>query len=312
MAVKTYKYNDTSKLSEHFKVSEFKCKDGKKHEIKIDSNLVTLLERVRTKLNANSCNIYSGYRCVEHDKNVGGSGGGPHTQGYAVDCYFLDKNKKAIPGDIVCCTLEDMGHKYGLAIRCGGSQVNQGKVHIDTKNRKWFGNEAISFSKSISTEKAISNGKTGHTTFLTYCFNPTTYYINANSGLNIRDDNSTSGKVIGLYKFGEAIQVYYILNGWAKVGVNKWVSADYIQKDKPTKIDKIVDEIIESSEIDKLIDETVEEVINDKEIDELITEIIEENDVSKKENLEDIVYKKETKPGFWQRLIEFIKKIFKK
>ena len=300
MAVKTYKYNDTSKLSEHFKVNEFKCKDGKKHEIKVDNNLVTLLERVRTKLNANSCNIYSGYRCSAHDKSVGGSGNGPHTQGYAVDCYFKDKNKKVIPGDIVCCTLEDMGHKYGLAIRCGGSQVHQGKVHIDTKNRKWYGNEAISSSKSISNEKAISDGKTGHTTFLTYCFKPIIYYVNANSGLNIRDDNSITGKITGLYKFGDEIKVYYIFNGWAKIGVNKWVSADYIQKDKPIKkenIDKDIEEIETNQESDKLTDNNIEEVIVEKETNELINN----NDS-----------KKEIKLDFWQRLINFIKKIFKK
>lgn len=312
MAIKTYGYNDNVKLTEHYHSNEWRCKGTEKHNIKIDSNCPQTLEKVRTKLNASSGNNYSGYRCSTHDKNVGGSGSGPHTQGYAVDCYFLDKNKKRINGGIVACCLEDMGHTGGIAVRCGGSSLESGNVHIDTKNRKWYGDEKISFSKSISQLKGISDGKTGHTTFLTYCFKPTTYYANANSGLNIRNDNSLKGKIVGIYKFGEAIQVYYIWNGWAKVGVAKWVSADYIQKDKPTKIDKIVNEIVESPEVDKLIDEAVEEVINDKDIDELITEIIEEPDTTQKENLENIVYEKETKPSFWQRLIEFIKKLFKK
>ena len=85
MSVIKYKSTDKIQISAHFNTSEFKCKCGKSHEILIDSELITLLESLRTKLNAKSCNIYSGHRCSAHDKNVGGSGKGSHTQGKAVD-----------------------------------------------------------------------------------------------------------------------------------------------------------------------------------------------------------------------------------
>lgn len=141
--------NTKKKLSEHFNAYEFRCRCGKSHTIYIDMNLVNLLEKLRTKLGASSCNIYSGYRCSAHDKKVGGSGSGPHTKSTssAVDCYFM-KNGKRINSKDVCLALEDMGHKYGIGYRCGGSKPETGNTHIDTRNRKWYGDESKSMSKS--------------------------------------------------------------------------------------------------------------------------------------------------------------------
>lgn len=149
--IKEYKYNDTTKLTEHFKASEFKCNCGKSHNIKIDSDLVELLEKLRTKLNAKSGNIYSGYRCTTHDKSVGGSGSGPHTQGYAVDIYFIGQDDKRITSKTIALTLEDLGHKYGIGYRCGGSKDSTGNTHIDVKKRKWYGDESKSLNKSCCT-----------------------------------------------------------------------------------------------------------------------------------------------------------------
>lgn len=153
MTLVKYKYNDTSKLSEHFRVSEFKCKCGKNHDIIIDSNLILLLEKVRSKLNSKACNIYSGYRCPNHNKQESkntATSGYSHS-GYAVDCYFLDLNGKRIPSRIVCLALEDLGHTCGIGYRCGGSDDSTGNTHIDTKPRKWFGDESISMSKDCCT-----------------------------------------------------------------------------------------------------------------------------------------------------------------
>ena len=151
MAIKEYTYNDKTQLSQHFNVQEFKCKCGKNHSIKIATDLVTLLENLRSKLNATSCNIYSGYRCPTHDKKIGGSGRGPHTQGYAVDCYFIGQDGKRISSQKVCLTLEDMGHKKGIGYRCGGSASSTGQTHIDVKPRKWYGDESKSMTASIGS-----------------------------------------------------------------------------------------------------------------------------------------------------------------
>lgn len=146
MSVKTYKYNDKTQLTEHFNVQEFKCKCGKNHEIKIDDKLCPVLEKVMIKLGADKGNIFSGYRCKKHDKEVGGSGKetSSHVAGYAVDIRFY-KNGKIINSKEVALRLEDIGHKKGIGYRCGGSENG---THIDTKPRKWYADELYSMTKS--------------------------------------------------------------------------------------------------------------------------------------------------------------------
>lgn len=235
MALKTYKYNDKTKLTEHFGVWEWKCKCGKNHDIKIDDRLPLLLEELRTELEASSGNIYSGYRCVDHDKKVGGSGSTNRSHGgYAVDIYFKDKNGKRIPSSKVAILLEDKKHKYGIGYRCGGSSDSSGNIHIDVKNRKWYGDESKNNNQSISSFKAPSDGKTGHKNYLDYIYKATKMYVNA-SVLNVRNEPNTNGKVVNGMKYGSSINVYYIEKEWAKVGVAQWVSAKYLQKDIPTK-----------------------------------------------------------------------------
>ena len=148
MALKTYSYNDSTQLTPHFNVREWKCKCGRQHEIKINDNLPTLLENLMSKIGAEHGYIYSGYRCYNHDRAVKGSGYGPHTEGYAVDIYFTDKTGKRISSRTVALALEDMGHKCGIGYRCGGGSDESGQTHIDVKPRKWYGNEAVSMSTS--------------------------------------------------------------------------------------------------------------------------------------------------------------------
>jgi len=226
--IKTYKYNNKTQLTKHFKVNEFKCKCGKNHEIKIDSNLCPLLEKVMKKLNAKAGNINSGYRCKAHDKAVGGAGSGSHVLGYACDIWFKDQDNKAIPSDKVCMALEDLGHKYGVGYRCGNSSVKSGLIHIDTRPRKWYGDEHYSMSLTIKSFKAPSDGKTGHTKYLTYIYKPKTKTVTA-SVLNVRNDKSTKGKVVGTLKKGTKVKVYYTESGWSKIGVNKWISNQYLK-----------------------------------------------------------------------------------
>lgn len=144
MSVKTYKYNDKTQLTEHLNVQNFKCKCGKAHEIKIDSGLPNILEKEYIKLGADRMDVFSGYRCPKHDKAVGGRGTGSHTKGYAADVRFY-RNGKIINSKEVVLRLEDLGHKKGIGYRCGGVATG---THIDTKPRKWYGDEKISNTKS--------------------------------------------------------------------------------------------------------------------------------------------------------------------
>lgn len=303
MAVKTYKYNDKTQLTEHFRVSEWKCKCGKNHEIKIDDKLPKLLEELRTKLNASAGNIYSGYRCIDHDKAVGGSGSSNRSHGgWAVDIRFKDKNGKLIPSSKVAIALEDMGHKYGIGYLCGKSSDASGNIHIDVKNRKWYGDESKSNTKSLKDHKAPSDGKTGHTTFLSYLYKPTKKYVNA-SILNVRNEPNTSAKVVDGIKYGSSIKVYYIDAEWAKIGVAKWVSAKYIQDTAPEKKSAVKEEKAPKNE--NTVQNEVEKVEE--------SPVIDKNSANEEElDYED--RKDANNPLFYliDLLIEFIKKLFSK
>lgn len=150
MAKITYKYNDTTQLTPHFNVKEFRCKCNHAHDIIIDNQLPALLEKLMEKIGAEHGNIYSGYRCPSHNAIVGSKGKGTNYShsGYAVDIYFTDKDGKRIPSSTVCLALEDMGHKYGIGYRCGGGKDSSGQTHIDVKPRKWYGDESKSMTAS--------------------------------------------------------------------------------------------------------------------------------------------------------------------
>ena len=85
MAIKAYsKTKDgNKKVSENFRVREFACSDGS-DPIFIDSELVTILQKIRTHFGA-SVTITSAYRTPPHNKSVGGTTYSQHLYGKAAD-----------------------------------------------------------------------------------------------------------------------------------------------------------------------------------------------------------------------------------
>ena len=137
MAVKTYKFNDTTQLFPHFNVKEFKCKCGGSHDILVSDELVDKLEKLYAKLNCSKIIITSGYRCAAHDKNVGGSGTGQHTKGNAADTCCYGQDGKPISSKIVCCAAQDIGFS-GIANITTAYQY----THVDVRSgSKWYGDE---------------------------------------------------------------------------------------------------------------------------------------------------------------------------
>ena len=102
-------YGDTSLVSAHFKVCEFQCKCTGKHGFQIDTVLIDKLEQLREKLNCSAINISSGFRCLAHDKAVGGSGTGQHIHGKAADICCIGQDGKPIDNKLVCIAAQDIG-----------------------------------------------------------------------------------------------------------------------------------------------------------------------------------------------------------
>lgn len=142
--MKSYDPTDKTQLTEHFNVSEFKCKCGKNHSTLLDTDLVNKLEQLRQSLNCSKIIINSGYRCSTHDKNVGGSGSGQHTKGTAADIVCYDKDGKKISSKIVCCAAQDIG--FGGIANIDSSYT---ATHVDVRAVKWFGNEVNGYDHSI-------------------------------------------------------------------------------------------------------------------------------------------------------------------
>ena len=314
MAVKSYKYNDKTQLTKHFNVSEWKCKCGKNHDIKIDEKMPILLENLLVKLGAAHGNIYSGYRCPDYDKKVGGSGKGPHTLGMGVDMRFVDSKGKPFKSSTVALTLEDMGHVYGIGYRSGGSADSSGNTHIDTKNRKWYGDESISHSL------AIWNIKKGAYSFYDYLGikkevqkiitpvsrDETKEQIEVLiSDLNLRD--KANGKVLGLTPKG----IYNVLDElntggylWVKIEEEKWIAT---KEGDWTKRYTVID-VKDNEETNGVDDNPIEEEIVDSDTN------IEPDDNIDEDIIQDEETKKETddtvKLSFWQRIVNFFRKLF--
>ena len=135
--IKKFESGDKSQLSPHFNVQEFRCKCGKEHEILLSMELVDNLEKLYSALNCSKIIVTSGYRCVAHDKNVGGSGSGQHTKGNAADICCYGQDGQPISSKAVCCKAQDIGFS-GIANITADYQY----THVDVRTgSKWYGDE---------------------------------------------------------------------------------------------------------------------------------------------------------------------------
>lgn len=138
MSVKTYslRVDGTKHITEHFRVREFRCKDGS-DKILISTELVNMLEKLREHLGETypdcSIDINSGYRTKEHNKKIGGSSTSKHIQGKAAD-VFVKWNGKTVPAKEVCCAAQDLDFD-------GIGYISSDAVHVDVRGSRWWADE---------------------------------------------------------------------------------------------------------------------------------------------------------------------------
>ena len=128
MAVKTYslKKDGDKKLSDNFKVKEFRCNDGS-DEVLIDTKLIEVLQKIRDEFKRPVI-INSGYRTVSYNKKIGGASSSFHCKGNAADISVsgVSPLKAAL-------FAESIMEKGGIGCY---SYVSGGFVHIDTRDYK--------------------------------------------------------------------------------------------------------------------------------------------------------------------------------
>ena len=162
--IKTYSYSDNTQLSAHFNAKEFRCKCGKEHDFQIADELIDKLEKLYAALNCSKIIITSGFRCVAHDKSVGGSGTGQHTLGNAADICCYGQDGQPISSKIVCKKAQDIGFT-GIANITAAYQY----THVDVRTgKKWYGDEVHGnnsvtddFYKYFSTSNSGNSHKEG-------------------------------------------------------------------------------------------------------------------------------------------------------
>jgi uncharacterized protein YcbK (DUF882 family) len=85
-----FKKTDTTQITDHFTVAEFRCPCTSCDDNFIDDELVNKLEAIRVSLGP--LKITSGYRCPEHNKAVGGEPNSAHQSGLAADVQPIPLN----------------------------------------------------------------------------------------------------------------------------------------------------------------------------------------------------------------------------
>ena len=218
--LKTYslKRDGNTRLSAHFQVKEFKCKDGS-DKIIVNTDLINLLERLYDKLGAGAINITSGYRTPSHSVKVGGYATDQHTKGNAADITAKKKDGTPFSSKDITLALEDLNHAGGIGL------INKnGSVHLDVRGKKcWFdetnGEKLVQswyayWGVAKPSEKVIG-----------------TYY--PREDLNVRKGSGVGYAVTEKNgaKYNTAYPVYEIKRvgsqDWGRIGVNRWICLAY-------------------------------------------------------------------------------------
>lgn len=124
------------KLSEHFKVREFRCQDGS-DPVFIDSELVELLEKIRVHF-GKPVTITSGFRTAAHNATVAKAAKfSQHLYGKAADIQVQGISVE----NVYAYADKLLGNAGGCGIYPPGLGRANGWVHVDVRKAKsrWKG-----------------------------------------------------------------------------------------------------------------------------------------------------------------------------
>lgn len=115
------------KLSEHFRLIEFACRDGS-DEVLVHPALVLLLEAIRAAAGGKTVHINSGYRTSKHNQAVDGAKDSRHVMGMAADITIRGLSQSQV---------------YAIAehLNPGGLGRYDSFTHVDVEGngRRWDG-----------------------------------------------------------------------------------------------------------------------------------------------------------------------------
>ena len=137
MAIQAYSLSKEGykQLRPHFRVREFRCRDGS-DPVFVDDELVALLQQIRQHF-GNPLTITSGYRTPAHNKACGGAAYSQQLYGRAADFKIA-----GVGPDTVAAYAETLlPGRGGIGVYPPKAGRPNGWVHIDTRPEKsrWRG-----------------------------------------------------------------------------------------------------------------------------------------------------------------------------
>ncbi len=119
-------------LSDHFHTDEFRCKCC--NCLVLDRKLIVSLENFRHEC-GKPLHILSGYRCQEHNAEIGGVKNSGHTKGVAADIRTPTDWTTRLFGKVAAETMSLTGiRRVGVY---DGYQGKRGFIHIGIKRHPW-------------------------------------------------------------------------------------------------------------------------------------------------------------------------------
>lgn len=133
------------KITEHFSLEEFACRDGSKYPTKwIQPRLRLLcaqLEIIRAACGGRPIEVTSGYRTPEYNRKIGGARRSQHVEGRAADIKISGMAPAAVHGLILDLYRADK-------LQIGGLGAYGSFTHVDTRPgdrlARWSGSRTSS------------------------------------------------------------------------------------------------------------------------------------------------------------------------
>lgn len=224
--LKSYSLNKDGNvsLSEHFKVREFRCKDGS-DKILINTDLIDALERLYNQLGVKAVNITSGYRTDSHSVKVGGYAGDQHTKGNAADVTAKRQDGSLFSSKEITLALEAIGHNGGVGL------INRtNSVHVDVRGKKcWF--DETNHEKIVNSWSEYWGVSSAPAATPTASAHKGTAYTMTCQMLKVRKSPSTLSRQVGQYKRGEIFYVIAQKGNWCQLESGNWMCAGkYLKK----------------------------------------------------------------------------------
>lgn len=111
--------------------------------------------------------------------------------------------------------------KFNLSTRRGKAQVEGNTVYVEKEVFRAYAN----YSGFFAFKNDRTDTKEDNANVVTATYNR---YVKVNTFLNVRSGPSTNYSIVGRKYNGDKVTVYKESSNWSNIGINEWVSSDFL------------------------------------------------------------------------------------